>query len=111
MDNRNKSILVKTESELEEAIRDKKGSIALMYATWCPYCVVFLPVYQKYVQGRDDFLMIEDDQWVIADQYEVEVVPTALYFENGKVVKRLDGVLGRGLNEKEFVEFVKDCGL
>ena len=55
--------------------------------------------------------MVEDDQWVIADQYEVKVVPTALYFENGKVVKRLDGVLGKGLNEKDFVEFIKDCGL
>ncbi len=111
MDKKNGSVLVKTELELEEAIRDKERVIALIYATWCPYCLAFLPVYQKYAQGRDSFLLIEDDQWIIADRYKVEVVPTALCFEKGKVVKRLDGVLGAGLNEKNLAEFIRICGL
>lgn len=111
MDKNDGNVLVKTELELAEAIRDKKQVIVLIYATWCPYCRAFLPVFQKYTQGRDGFLLIEDDRWVIADQYEVEVVPTALYFENGKVMKRLDGVLGKGLNEKDLAEFIKNCGL
>lgn len=111
MSNVNPSMLVKDNSALEEAIRDRKRVIALIYATWCPYCVNFLPVFMKCAQGQDVFLLVEDDRWVIADKYEVEVVPSALYFENGKVMKRLDGVLGVGLNEKQLADFIKACGL
>lgn len=111
MENKDANILVKTELELEGAIRDKEKAIVLIYATWCPYCIAFLPVYQKYAKGREDFLLAEDDRWVIADQYEVEVVPTALCFEKGKAVKRLDGVLGQGLTDKQLAEFIRVCGL
>lgn len=111
MDNQDGNTLVRTKLELEEGISGKKRVIALIYATWCPYCIGFLPIFKKYTQGRDGFLLVEDDRWEIADQYEVEVVPTALYFENGKVVKRLDGVLGKGLHEKDLVEFIRNCGL
>ena len=109
--NINENNLIKNQSELEKAIRGKERVMALIYATWCPYCVSFLPVYQKYAQGRDGFLLVEDDRWIVVDKYEVEVVPSALYFENGKVTKRLDGVLGVGLNEKQLADFIKACGL
>lgn len=103
--------LVRNNLDLEKAISGEKRVIALIYATWCPYCVSFLPVFKKYAQGRDGFLLIEDDQWVIADEYDVEVVPTALCFENGKLVKRLDGILGVGLNEKQLDEFIRACAI
>jgi hypothetical protein len=32
-----------------------------------------------------------------------------LVFEKGKVTRRLDGVLGVGLSEKQFKDFVKTC--
>jgi hypothetical protein len=32
----------------------------------------------------------------------VDVVPTVLLFEKGKVIKRLDGTPGAGLNEKQL---------
>lgn len=110
MGNINQSMLVKNELEFNEAIKGKERVIALIYATWCPYCVNFLPVFKKYAQGREGFLLLEDDQWVMADAYEVEVVPSALCFEKGKVVNRLDGVLGVGLKEKELADFIRECG-
>jgi hypothetical protein len=39
----------------------------------------------------------------------LEEVPTALFFEKGKVVKRLDGALGAGLNEKQLTDFIHVC--
>lgn len=112
MSNINKGVLVvKNEKELEEAIKDKERVIALIYATWCPYCVGFLPVFMKYAQERDAFLLVEDDRWIVAEEYEVEVVPSALCYENGKVVNRLDGILGLGLIEKQLVDFITACGL
>jgi hypothetical protein len=37
------------------------------------------------------------------------VVPTVLVFEKGKLVKRLDGLHGVGLSEKQLMDFVKTC--
>jgi hypothetical protein len=41
----------------------------------------------------------------------VKIYPTMLFFENGVVSKRLDGVLGIGLDEKQLVEFISSCPL
>jgi hypothetical protein len=42
-------------------------------------------------------------------RYEVEVFPTVLFFENGAVSKRLDGIPGVGLTEKHLVDFIAAC--
>lgn len=109
-DHKDGILVVRSQSELNQAIREKERLMALIYASWCPYCIGFLPVFRKYAQGREGFLLVEDDRWEIADQYGVEVVPTALYFEEGKLVKRLDGALGVGLREQDLAEFIKACG-
>ena len=54
---------------------------------------------------------MQDDQETIAHQYSVEVYPTVLFFEDGVVSKRLDGVLGVGLDEKQLSEFINLCPL
>jgi len=46
---------------------------------------------------------VQNDQEKIADQYSVKIYPTMLFFENGVVSKRLAGVLGVGLDEKQLV--------
>ena len=86
--------------------------IALVYATWCPYCISFLSIFEQQAAGKPDrFLLVEDDREIVADQYGIQVIPTALYFENGLVVKRLDGQLGVGLNRKQLADFIQACGL
>jgi hypothetical protein len=40
----------------------------------------------------------------------VEAVPTLILFENGKILSRLDANLGRGLNEKQLVDWLKKVG-
>lgn len=107
----NQCQLVANESDLNEALKLKERMLTLVFATWCPFCRRFLPVFQKYARGREDFLLIQDDQEIVADRYEVEVVPSALYFENGTLIKRLDGELGVGLSERQLTGFIKDCGL
>jgi len=103
---------VNNNHDLIEILRDTDRVIVLFYASWCPFCVRFLPIFQKNAEqeGRH-FVIVQDDQETIADQYSVKVYPTVLFFENGVVSKRLDGVLGVGLDEKKLAEFVNLCPL
>ena len=104
--------LVNNNHDLIEILRSTDRVIALFYASWCPFCVRFLPVFKKHAKGEGrHFVSVQDDQETIADQYSVKVYPTVLFFEKGVVSKRLDGVLGVGLDEKQLAEFINLCPL
>lgn len=60
---------------------------------------------------RQHYVIVQDDQETIADQYSVKVYPTVLFFENEVVSKRLDGVLGVGLDEYSLVKFIQQYPL
>ena len=104
--------LINNNHDLIEILRVINLVIALFHASWCPFCVTFLPIFKEHAEGEGrHFVSVQDDQETIADQYSVKVYPTVLFFENGVVSKRLDGVLGVGLDEKQLVEFISSCPL
>jgi thioredoxin-like negative regulator of GroEL len=104
--------LVDNNHGLIEILRAANRVIALFHASWCPFCVRFLPIFKKHAEGEGrHFVIVQDDQETIADKYLVKVYPTVLFFENAVVVKRLDGVLGVGLDEKQLAEFINLCPL
>jgi hypothetical protein len=49
-----------------------------------------------------------DDKASLCEKYSVDIVPTVLLFEKGKVKKRLDGVPGAGLEEKHLLNLTKE---
>jgi thioredoxin 1 len=95
------------ELDLKEILKVKDKVFVLFYASWCPFCISFLPIFQKYAEEKGrHFIVVQDDQETIADQYSVKVYPTVLFFKNGIVSKRLDGILGVGLEDEQLVKFV-----
>ena len=50
---------------------------------------------------------IDDDDNPLWDDYSIESVPAVMFFEQGKVARRLDARLGFGLSEKQFTEWLK----
>lgn len=93
--------------EIDPIINSSRVSVVLIYASWCPFCVRFLPVFQKYAEGNGHYFLAQDDQEILAEQYDVEVIPTVLAFQNGTIIGRLDGKIGIGLNEAQLGDFVK----
>jgi thioredoxin 1 len=91
---------------LGNALRKNEKVIVLFYASWCPYCVRFLPVFDSkaadFVFGSTLHVILDDYDNSLWDDYNIEVVPTVIYFEKGKINRRLDGRFGVGLNEKQF---------
>jgi thioredoxin 1 len=110
MNTKDKCDLVDHQQELEKTVTTKGRVIALWYASWCPFCTKFLPIFEKHAKGEGrNFLLVRDDQENMGGRYAVEVFPTVLFFENGAVSKRLDGIPGVGLTEKHLVDFIAAC--
>ena len=96
--------------DLEQALKEKDRVIAMVYASWCPYCRRVLPVFERQASAaRQNLLLVADDEEHVADLYGIDVVPTLLLFEKGQVVKRLDGQPGMGLNDKQIAGFLQSC--
>jgi thioredoxin 1 len=97
---------IDVEYGLEDILKSKDRVIVLFYASWCPFSQRFLPVFEKYAEDKPQTcLRVKiDDKASLCEKYSVEVVPTVLLFEKGTVTKRLDGVPGAGLKEKQLTE-------
>jgi thioredoxin 1 len=107
MNSDDKIALIDNEHDLDKILKINDRVIALVYASWCPFCRKFLPVFQQYAQEEQQyFLCVQDDQENIGDKYSIDIFPTVLFFEKGSLSKRLDGEPGVGLSEKLLVEFV-----
>jgi thioredoxin 1 len=108
----NQCAQLSNEQDVASALKANDKVIALFYASWCPFCSRFLPVFKKQAEGKErNFLLVQDDKETIGDKYSIGIFPTVLFFENGILAKRLDGIAGAGLQEKQLVEFIDSCSL
>jgi thiol-disulfide isomerase/thioredoxin len=93
------------EYDLENTLRSKDRVFVLFYASWCPFSRRFLPTFEKFAQDktRNCLSVVVDDKASLCERHSVEVYPTVLVFDKGKVVRRLDGTLGVGLSEEQLM--------
>jgi thioredoxin 1 len=100
---------VDVEYGLEDILTSKDNIFVLFYASWCPFSQRFLPVFERFAQDktRKCARVVIDDKASLCVKYSVEVVPTVLLFEKGKVKNRLDGAPGAGLTEKQLTNFTR----
>lgn len=100
---------IDNENDLDRILRGSERVFVLFYSSWCPFCRSFLPIFNKYALKSEDkeFLRVKIDSFSnpLWEKYSISVVPTVILFE-GKVFRRLNGVLGVGLNEKQFRAFL-----
>jgi thioredoxin 1 len=104
-------IEVSNKCDLESQLKKSKRVLALFYASWCPYCRSFLPVFDKNAakRGLNLALRVKVDDYdnPLWDEYSIGAVPTVILFDEGKVCRRLDGRFGYGLGEKQLKEWLE----
>jgi len=107
------SKMIESESDLDKMLSECSHIFVLFYASWCPYSRRFLPIFENYVLGKDQqFCRVMTDQMSrCEDTYDIEVVPTVIFFENGRPAKRLDGIPGSGLTKSQLDSFIYSCDL
>lgn len=108
---KNIMIQISSRHELDAELKKNKQVLALFYATWCPYCIRFVPVFDNRIKAfgfeRVIHVLLDDYDNPLWDDYNVGAVPTVILFEDSKVSKRLDGRLGGGLNEQQLNSWLK----
>lgn len=68
-------------------------------APWCGICRLVSPVLTSFQAERSDQLRLfdvnADENFRLANRYQLKTLPTLLYIENGEVVGRIEGFQGR----------------
>jgi thioredoxin 1 len=90
---------------------DSRNVLAVFYATWCPFCRRFLPIFESIMMKRTNpqaaLVDISDEDNPLWEPFEVEVVPTLVGFGDGVALVRKDGVAGVGLGIPELEDALR----
>jgi thioredoxin 1 len=99
------------DSGLDRILKSKDKIFVLFYASWCPFSQRFLPMFEKFAEEKTQscIRVKTDDKVTLCEEYSIDVVPTVIFFKNGKVARRLDGLPGVGLDEKQLIDFAGKC--
>jgi len=103
---------VYTKEKLDLELKKNRKVLALFYASWCPYCRGFVPVFDEKTAnlGFEQIIhvLLDDYDNPLWDEYNVAAVPAVIAFEEGMVCNRIDGRLGRGLPVNDFLDWIEE---
>lgn len=107
------SRIIQERRELTDLLKSRDGVFVLFYASWCPFSLGFLPIYEKHAAGREQRFvrMTLDGNEDLFDEHSIQVYPTVIFFKGGMIHKRLDGKHLAGLKEKQLTELIDSCGV
>ncbi len=84
-----------TTSDFEEEVLNCNGKVLVdFFATWCGPCQMLTPVLEKMSEEEKTIKIVKvniDEESKLAIENGVEVVPTMILYNNGKVVGRFEG--------------------
>ena len=104
------TIEVRTPEEFErDVLRAPEPTVVLFWASWCPFCQAFRPLFDARAAGNQDrfaVVHLDDDANPLWDRYHVGVVPSLALFRDGALVARKDGRLMRGVSLEELDTFL-----
>lgn len=84
-----------TADEFNEEVLNYNGKVLVdFFATWCGPCQMLTPVLEKFDEEENEIKIVKvniDEETKLAIENGVEVVPTLILYNNGKLVKRLEG--------------------
>ncbi|MDE5617432.1 MAG: thioredoxin [Ureaplasma sp.] len=88
---------VKSISEFNKIINDEKLTVVDFFANWCGPCKMLTPVFasvENDYSNKANFIKLDIDQLnEIPSQYDVQSIPTIIFFKNGNEVGRNVGFM------------------
>ena len=92
-------------------LKNIEGNLVIIFsADWCPYCVSFFNNWEEYSKVEKAYIAdITDVDSALWDSFDINVVPTMAVFTNGQLVRRWDGIIGRGLTIDQIEDVNSFC--
>lgn len=94
-----KEIILTKENFKSEVIDSTTPVIVDFWATWCGPCKMLSPIIDQIADeyfGRVKVGKVNvDEQMSLAIEYKIEVIPTLIFFKDGKIQKQTVGVLDK----------------
>ena len=97
---------IKTVEEFNELIKGKKVVIDF-FANWCGPCKMLAPIFEEVSNELSDIKFAKVDIDEVEDlpkMFGIMSIPTLLIFEEGKLVKKISGYLGKD----ELIKFINN---
>jgi len=92
-----------------QRLKDTTPVAIVFQADWCPFCRQFIPIFESSLsQEKLPFAVVDlnDLSNPLWEVFHINVVPSILLFNNGRLIQRYDGVLGRGLDRVALAEMI-----
>lgn len=98
---------VTSNEDFDDIINSNPAVLMEFYASWCPHCKAFYPVLEKaseklnqegIIVAQTEIDTFED----LANEYDIQSIPTLTFFKNGSLVAESAG----GRDEAAVFDFV-----
>ena len=92
-----------------KVLNNNQKTLVLFYASWCPYCSNFKPIFEaaNSNSAKKMAALVDEDENPLWDRFNIQVVPTIIAFENGKIITRRDAKKHVGLTEGDIDSIIK----
>ena len=97
-----KEITLNQDNFKEEVLNSQAPVLVDFWATWCGPCRMIAPIIEEIAnEGKIKVGKVNvDDNMSLATEFGIEVIPTLIFFKDGKPVKKTTGVLEKGEIER-----------
>ena len=86
--------------------------VVMFYAVWCGKCAMMKPVVEeieKKYEGQIKFCEVKvDESAVLAANYEANIVPTFVFFQNGELLGSMQGVIDEELFDQRLQKIFRN---
>lgn len=98
---------------LQEAKKSPLPTVVMFYAVWCGKCAMMKPIVEDIeadYRGRINFCEVEiEESAVLAAEYEADIVPTFIFFQDGKLLGTLKGVMEEATFKAQLQKIFINC--
>lgn len=98
-----------TKENFKEVVNSDEPTVVKFHATWCGPCVALKPVYKEVAErykGANFTTCSVGDCPEIADDNQVQSIPTILIFKSGREIGRITGMVETIMLETKIDEIL-----